>query len=70
MADGGNVTGGIETAASLAVFGLDPIRFLHLKDPLERDLMIELGKRIQKLQEIKDHNLAVKIAEQVGKLFK
>ena len=56
-------------AAQLAVLGLDPIKFLKCRDSFERNLMVELSKEIQKYKEMMDENMAVRIANAVGKLF-
>jgi hypothetical protein len=66
----GGIGEGIEVAAQLAIVGLDPLRFLYAKDEFERQLMLHLGKKMSKWQQQRDHNLAVDIANQVGKLFK
>jgi len=65
----GGINDGIEMAAQLAVLGLDPIRFLTCRDSFERNLMVELSKEIQKYKEMMDENMAVRIANAVGKLF-
>jgi len=57
-------------AAQLGVLGLDPMRFLKIKDPLERSLMVQIGERMVKYKQQMDHNLAVDIANSVGQLFK
>ena len=61
---------GIEAAGQLGVLGLDPLRFLYCRDPFERQLMLEVAKVIHKYQDRRDRNMAVDIANQVGKLFK
>jgi hypothetical protein len=60
----------VESAAQLAFFGLDPFKFLNCRDPVERMIFIEMAKYLQKMHEVRDHNLAVEIANQVGRLFK
>lgn len=60
----------VDTAAQLGALGLDPMRFLETRDETERNLMVELGRRIYEHKKIMDHNLAVNIANNVGKLFK
>jgi hypothetical protein len=60
----------IETAAQLGALGLDPMRFLYTREELERNLMLEVGRRMFEKKQLMDHNLAIDIANQVGKLFK
>jgi len=57
-------------AAQLGALGLDPMRFLYTHDEMERNLMLEVGKKVAELKETMNHNLAVDIANCVGKLFK
>lgn len=54
----------------MAALGLDPLRFLESRSSLERSLLIELYNRTLKARQIMDNNLAVEIANQVGRLFK
>lgn len=56
-------------AAELGALGLDPMRFLETRDPFERNLMATLAGEIAKARRKLDQNLAVEIANQVGKLF-
>jgi hypothetical protein len=67
---GGGSTAVVHNAAYVAFFGLDPIKYLNLSDPVERALYQEVATRLKELHEIRDHNLAVEIANQVGRLFK
>ena len=60
----------IQSASMIGALGMDPMRFLTTKDDVERQLMVELANRMQKHREVMDNNLAVKIVEQVSKLFK
>jgi hypothetical protein len=60
----------IENASRLGALGLDPIKYLTTRNKIERHLMVEVANRMIKHKEIMDQNLAVKIAEQVSKLFK
>jgi hypothetical protein len=60
----------VGAAAQLGALGLDPMRFLDTHEEVERNLMMEVGKRMYDLKKEFDHNLAVNIANQVGKLFK
>jgi hypothetical protein len=39
-------------------------------DPFERSLMVELANELARVRKTLDNNLAVEIANQVGKLFK
>jgi hypothetical protein len=61
---------GIVLAAQLGALGVDPLAFLNVRDPVERSIMMELGKEMIEQRKILDHNLAVEIANCVGKLFK
>lgn len=54
----------------MAALGLDPFRFLESRDAAERALLIELHDRAIELKTKMDENLAGKIAQAVGKLFK
>jgi len=54
----------------MAVLGLDPFRYLYSRDTDERILMIELSNEMIEVKKIMDHNLAVDIANMVGRLFK
>ena len=60
----------LEVAAQLGALGLDPMKFLSTRDEDERNFMVELGKRIFELKSQMDKNLAIEIANNVGKLFK
>ena len=60
----------VEVAAQLGALGLDPMKFLYTRDETERDFMVALGKKIFEIRQMLDHNLAVDIANNVGKLFK
>lgn len=59
----------VEIAAQLGALGLDPMKFLNTRDETERNFMLELGRRIAQAKRDMDHNLAVDIANSVGKLF-
>ena len=54
----------------MGALGLDPLRFLETRDPLERTLMLELGEKVAKYKQDLNHNLAVDIANCVGQLFR
>jgi hypothetical protein len=60
----------IEEAAQMAALGLDPFKYLHSEDITERTMLIELHNRVRDIREKMDENLAVEIANNVGKLFK
>lgn len=70
MANGGIDTEALDVAAQLGALGLDAMRFLETRDDFERTLMLELAKRIEEQRRKLDHNLAVDIANSVGRLFK
>jgi hypothetical protein len=70
LAVGGIDTEALSMAAQLGALGIDPMRFLETKDPFERNLLIELASKISEYKTKMDHNLAVDIANSVGKLFK
>jgi len=57
-------------AAQMGALGMDWMRFLETRDPFERNLMVELAKRISKYKQQMNHGLAVDIANSVGQLFK
>lgn len=60
----------IEEAARMASLGLDPFKYLSSRDQQERLMMVELTNKIHTIRETMDENLAILIANQVGKLFK
>lgn len=60
----------IENASRLGALGLDPMRYLTTTSSIERHLMVDIANRVLEIREIMDQNLAVKITEQVAKLFK
>lgn len=66
----GGIAEGIDAAAQMAVIGLDPLRFLYTRSSFERQLLGRLAERIKFYHDIERRNLAVEIANQVGKLFK
>ena len=57
-------------AAQMGALGMDAMKFLETKDGFERNLLIELAERTAKFRQQLDHNLAVDIANSVGKLLK
>ena len=68
---GGSLSGGpddeeIETAAMIAEAGLDAIRFLITEDELEAAAIAATAARTIARNELRDQNLAVRIANAVG----
>ena len=55
-------------AADMAFLGLDPMKYLRAQS-FERDIMTAVAKRVADLTDVRDKNLAVQIANNVGKLF-
>lgn len=45
-------------------------RWLNTKDPLERKLLEEIAQDVIEQRQVMTHNLAVEIANEVGRLFK
>jgi hypothetical protein len=71
VANSGGVSEGlIDTAAEMAMLGLDPLKFLYTKDDMERDLFFVLRDKLIEQREKFDNNLAVAIATQINELFK
>ena len=60
----------VDTAAQLGALGLDAMKFLYTRDETERNFMMEVGRKVYDKKRDMDHNLAVDIANNVGKLFK
>jgi hypothetical protein len=60
----------VDAAAQLGALGLDSMRFLYTRDEVERNFMMEVGRRVYERKRELDHNLAIDIANSVGKLFK
>lgn len=54
----------------MGALGMDYMRFLNTRDHLERNLMIQLHKRISKEHDRMQSNLAVMIANNLGKVLK
>ena len=48
---------------------MDPLRFLKSTDQLERDVIIEIVELFEERREQHERNLAIQIANQVGKVF-
>jgi hypothetical protein len=67
----GGITGRdeIKSAGDIAVAGLDVNKYLKMKDQTERLIYQAIAKNVIERQTVRDHNLAVKISEQVGKLL-
>ena len=53
----------------VAEAGMDPIRYVSTKDPIDRYLMEVVSDRVMDRRETFDQNLAVRIAAEVGKMF-
>jgi len=53
----------------MGALGLDPFRFLESRDMNERAMLTTLANEIYEVRKIMDHNLAVEIANTVGKMF-
>lgn len=53
----------------MAAVGIDPTRFLLTKDSVERTTYLKVLERAVELKKVLDHNLAIEIANAVGKLF-
>lgn len=49
--------------------GMDPLRFLRLRDGRERSLMQVLANAILEREQTRDDNRATKIANAVGKML-
>lgn len=52
------------------MLGLDGWAFLTEDDPVELGARYAVLRKARELAEVRDHNLAVAIANNVGKLFK
>lgn len=50
--------------------GMDPLAFVREGDPFVRALMLAIAVEYRRFADIRDRNLAVMTAEQVGNLFK
>jgi hypothetical protein len=48
---------------------MDPILFMETKDHMMRDSMLEIANLVAERRRDHNRNLAVEIANQVGKLF-
>lgn len=59
----------VQWAAHVASFGIDPMYFLHTKDPFERQAIWAITREAYKYREIRDRNLAAFIQEGIGKLL-
>ena len=54
----------------MAVFGLPAMKFLTTQDGDERALLLAVANAAVKHRERLDHNLAVKIADQLAKVMR
>lgn len=70
MAIAGLINESIQVAAQLGVLGLDPMEFLYTTDSFKRSVMQRLGELMVEEKRKLDNNLAVQIANNVGKIFK
>jgi len=48
---------------------MDPMRYLKTTDGFERDLMLSIATRVVEIEDRRDHNRAIDIANQVGKML-
>lgn len=53
----------------MALLGLDPMRYLYCRDPMERAMLVELHNRVHELHKVDQENLATQIANKVSKMF-
>lgn len=53
----------------MAALGLDPFRYLEAQDISERMMLVKMCDRVKELRDLMDDNLAINIANRVGKLF-
>lgn len=60
----------MQRLAMIAESNMDPIRYINSKDPIERKMMEEISDRVHDRRETWDHNLAVRIANEVARLFR
>lgn len=56
-------------AAELGLAGINPMAFLKSRNQSDVDILQTVAAAATKIREREAHNLAVLIAEQVGKLF-
>lgn len=72
MATGGSVEEGLSLAADIAALGMPSLalKYLYTKSIFERGMVERLAEKVSDSRKILDHNLAVEIANEVGKLFK
>jgi len=67
--DSGGRLEGIQLAAQLGGVGLNPLEFLDSKDPVRIMLMRELAEKLAEEKKMWNEQLAVSIANAVGKAF-
>jgi hypothetical protein len=72
VATGGSVEEGLSLAADIAALGMPSLalKYLYTKSIFERGMVERLAEKVSDSRKILDHNLAVEIANEVGKLFK
>lgn len=60
----------MDAAGAMAALGINPERFLITDDPTERAAWIAIARRAAVHRDRMDENLAVQIANAVGRLFR
>lgn len=72
MATSGAIDERLSLAADLCALGLPSLalRYLYTKDMFERGMIEKLAEKAVESRKTLDHNLAVEIANEVGKMFK
>jgi hypothetical protein len=60
----------VRAAAALYLFGMDGMRLLATGDRTEALVLQAVAEEALRLSQIRDRNLAVEIANAVGRLFK
>jgi hypothetical protein len=61
---------GLRAAAQLGVLGINPLLFVNSRDHLERAMLQRVAEYMLEEKKHMDENLAIAIANAVGKLFK
>jgi hypothetical protein len=59
----------IEAAALVAFAGMDAIAFVQMSDPLDQAVVQAAAERCLELQALRDKNLAVEIANNLGQVL-
>lgn len=60
----------VEAAAHIAMAGVDPTRFLMTGDAHERRTLLRVAARVVELQELRDENLATRIINRLGEVWR